>query len=42
MYLLMCVMPSHQMKKVDKIISNISAEEHKSLTEKLQRDESGE
>jgi len=30
------------MKKFDKIIFNISAEEHKSLIEKLQKDESGE
>jgi len=30
------------MKKVNKIISNISAEEHKSLIEKLQKDELGE
>jgi hypothetical protein len=42
MYWLVCVMQSHKMKKVDKIISNLSAEEHKILIEKLQNDESGE
>jgi hypothetical protein len=30
------------MRKLDKIISDLSAEEHKILMEKLQRDELGE
>lgn len=39
---LVCVMHTHKMKKVDKIISNISAEKCKSMIEKLQNDELGE
>ena len=42
MYCLKCIMQSHKMMKLDKIISNIGTEEHKSLMEKLQKDESGE
>lgn len=42
MYWLVCVMKSHKMKYVDKIISNISAEECKIQIEKLQKDELGE
>jgi hypothetical protein len=37
MYWLVCVMQGHKMRKLDKIISDPSAKEHKSL-----RDESGE
>ena len=42
MYCLLCIMQSHKMTKLDKIISNLGPEEHKSLMEKLQKDESGE
>jgi hypothetical protein len=42
MYWLVCVMQGHKMRKLDKIISDLSAEERKILMEKLQRDESGE
>ena len=42
MYFLMCIMQSHKMMKLDKIISDLGPEEHISLMEKLQKDESGE
>ena len=42
MYWLVCVMQSHKIKKVDKIVSNLKAEESKIIIEKLQKDESGE
>ena len=42
MYWLVCFMQSHKMKKGDNIISNLSAEEHKILIEKLQKDKTGE
>jgi len=35
-------MQSHKIKKVDKIVSNLKAEESKIIIEKLQKDESGE
>jgi hypothetical protein len=35
-------MQGHKMRKIDKIIYDLSAEEHKSLMEKLKRDKSGE
>ena len=40
MYWLVCVMDSHKMKKVNKIIFNLSAEDLKILILKLQKDES--
>ena len=42
MYWLVCVLQSRKMRKLDKILYDISAEEHESLMEKLQKDESGE
>ena len=42
MYFLLCIMQSHKMTKLDKIISNLGPEEHKILMGKLQRDESSE
>ena len=42
MYCLMCIMQSHKMTKLDKIISDLGPEEHISLMENLQKDESGE
>ena len=42
MYCLLCIMQSHKMTKLDKIIYNLRPEERKSLMEKLQKDESGE
>jgi hypothetical protein len=41
MYCLVCVMQSHKMMKLYKILSDLSVEEHKSLMERLQNDESG-
>ena len=42
MYCLLCIMQSHKMTKVDKIIPDLGPEEHKILMEKLQMDETGE
>ena len=42
MYCLLCIMQSHKMMKLDKIISDLELKERKSLMEKLQKDESGE
>ena len=42
MYYLLCIMQSHKMMNIDKIISDIELEERKGLMEKLQKDESGE
>ena len=42
MYWLVCVMQGHKMRNLDNIIFYLSAEEHKSLMEKLQNDELGE
>ena len=42
MYYLQSNMQSHKMAKLDMIISNLGPEDHKSLMEKLQKDESGE
>ena len=42
MYCLLCIMKSHKMMKLDRIIYDLGPEEHKSLKEKLQNDESGE
>ena len=42
MYCLLCIMQSHKMIKLDKIISNLGLEERKILMEKLQKDEPGE
>ena len=42
MYWLVCVMQNHKMRKLDKILSDLSVEECKSLMEKLQNDQSGE
>ena len=42
MYCLMCIMQSHKMTKLDKIISDLGPKERISLMEKLQKDESGE
>ena len=42
MYCLVCIMQSHKMAKLDKVISDLRPEEHKSLMEKLQKDESCE
>ena len=42
MYCLLCIMQSHKIMKLDKIIYNLGLEERKSLMEKLQKDESGE
>ena len=42
MYFLLCIIQSHKMTKLDKIISDLGPEERKSLMEKLQKDESGE
>jgi hypothetical protein len=41
-YWLVCVMHDHKMRKLNNIISDLSAEERKILMEKLQRDESCE
>ena len=42
MYCLLCIMQSHKMTKLDKIIYDLGPEERKRLMEKLQNDESGE
>ena len=42
MYCLVCVMQSHKMNKVEKIISNLRVEERKILIKKSQKDELGE
>ena len=42
MYWLVCVMRGHKMRKLDKNIHDLSAEKHKILMEKLQKDELGE
>ena len=42
MYCLLCIMQSHKIMKLDKIISDLGPEERKILMENLQRDESGE
>ena len=42
MYWLVCVLQSHKMRKLDNILCDISAEERKSLMEKLQKKELGE
>ena len=42
MYCLLCIMQSHKMMNLDKIISDLRLEKRKSLMEKLQKDESGE
>ena len=42
MYCLLCIMQSHKMTKLDMIISDLGPEDHKSLMEKLQNDESSE
>ena len=42
MYWLICDMHNQKMRKPVKILCNVSAEEHKTLMEKLQRDESSE
>ena len=42
MYCLLCIMQSHKMTKLYKIIFDLGPEERKILMEKLQKDESGE
>ena len=42
MYWLVCVMQSHKMRKLDKILCDLSAKKRKNLMEKLQKDESSE
>ena len=42
MYWLVCVMQSHKMRKLNKILCGLSEKEHKILMEKLQKDELGE
>ena len=42
MYCLLCIMQSHKMMKLDKIISDLGPEERISLMEKLQKDKSSE
>jgi hypothetical protein len=42
MYWLVCVLQSQKMRKLDQIICDLGVEEHKSLMEKLQKEESGE
>ena len=42
MYCLLCIMQSHKMTKLDKLIYDLRPEEHKNLMEKLQKDELGE
>ena len=42
MYFLVCVMQSHKMKNLDKILSYLRPEERKILMENLHKDESGE
>ena len=42
MYLLMCEIHSQKMRKINKILTNLSIEGHKTLTKRLQRDELGE
>ena len=37
MYFFLCIMQSHKMMKLDKVISELRLEEHKSLMEKFQR-----
>ena len=39
MYCLLCIMQSHKMAKLNKIISNLRPEKHKSFMEILQKDE---
>lgn len=41
MYWLMCDIQSQKLRKLDKILSNLSVEERNMLMEKLQRDKSG-
>ena len=42
MYVLLCIMQSHKMTKLDKIISDLGPEKRKILMGKLQKDELGE
>ena len=42
MYCLFCIMQRHKMTKLDKILSNLRAKEHRSLMEKFHKDELGE
>ena len=42
MYCLLCIMQSYKMTNLNKIISDLGSKEHKSLMEKLQKDELGE
>ena len=42
MYFLLCITQSHKMTKLGKIISDLGPKEHKTLMEKLQKDELGE
>ena len=42
MYFLLCIIQSHKMMKLDKIIYDLGPEDRKSLMEKLQKDELGE
>ena len=42
MYCLRCIMQSHKMMKLSKMISDLGPEERKILMEKLQKNESGE
>ena len=42
MYCLLCIMQSHKMMKLNKIISDLGPEERKILMEKLKNDELGE
>ena len=42
MYCLLCIMQSHKMTKLNKIIFDLGPEERKILMEKFQKDESGE
>ena len=42
MYCLLCIMQSHKMKKLDKIIFDLRPEVRKSLMKKFQKDESSE
>ena len=42
MYYSLCIMQSHRMTKLNKIIFDLGPEERKILMDKLQKDESGE
>ena len=42
MYYLLCIMQSHKMTKLNKVIYDLGPEERNSLMEKLQKNESGE